>query len=183
MKLNELLFEVEIEKLAEILFERTNSQQAEVEDEAGKKEQNNNIVKSWAKKLGMSYDELHAVWDKAVEKAPSKDNYFAIVGIFKKMVTSLDGVTKKSLKDGGNAKFNYKVRTQQTMDQLLDDEPAPKSAKPGDVKKVKEKMSKINAQMREIKAGPANTPLRKQRIKQQLEELKAKKKELQDSIK
>lgn len=172
MKLTEILFECGLNELAKALFEAT------AEDD-----QNNNIVKSWAKKLNMTYDELHAVWDKAEEKVADKKNYFAIVGIFKKMVTSLDGVTKKDLKTGGKATFNYKVRTQQSMDQLLDDEPAPKSAKPGEVKKVKAQLTKINAEMRDVKAGPANTPLRKQRIKARLEELKAKKKELQASIK
>jgi hypothetical protein len=176
MKLIDVLFETQILSLCKALFEKQNP-------EAAKDEQNNNIVKSWAKKLDMSYDELHAVWDKAKEKVGSDTNYFAIVGAFKKMVTSLKGVTKKELQDGGNAKFGYKVRTQQSMDQLMDDKPAPKSVKPGEVKKTKAKMSDINAKMREIKLKPNNTPAQKERNKKALEELRAKKKELQDSIK
>lgn len=173
MLLNELLMDVKIFELTKLLFERTTP----------KDEQNNNIVKSWSKKLGMTYDELHAVWDKAKEKVGSETNYFAIVGAFKKMVTSLEGVTKKKLQDDGNATFGYKVRTRQTMDQLLDDKPAPKSTKPGEVKKVKAKLSEINAKMREIKLKANNTPAQKARNKKSLEELRIKKKELQNSIK
>lgn len=176
MLLNELLFEVEIFELTKALFEKK-------KEETGEDDQNNNIVKSWAKKLGMTYDELHAVWDKAKKQVGSETNYFAIVGAFKKMVTSLDGVTKKQLQDGGNAKFAYKVRTQQTMDQLMDDKPAPKSAKPAEVKKAKAKVTDIHSKMRDIKAKPNNTPAQKARNKKALEELRAKKKEIQASIK
>lgn len=169
MELKDFLFEVELEELAQILYEKKGQ---------------NNTVASWAKKLGMSYDELHKLWDKAKEEVGSETNYFAIMGSFKKKVTSLKGVTKKALQaDGGKATFNYKVRTQQTMKQALDDKPAPKSAKPGEVKKVKAKISAINKKMRDIKAKPNNTPLRKKRNKEALDKLKAQKKELQNSIK
>ena len=176
MLLNDLLLEVEIYELTQILFEKKQTETPE-------DEQNNNIVKSWAKKLDMTYDELHAVWDKAKEQVGSETNYFAIVGAFKKMVTSLKGVTKKALQDGGNAKFAYKVRTQQSMDQLMDDKPAPKSVKPGEVKKAKAKITDIHAKMRDVKAKPNNTPAQKARNKKTLEELRAKKKEIQASIK
>lgn len=176
MKLNDMLFEVSFLELTQTLFEKKTTETSE-------DDQNNNIVKSWSKKLGMTYDELHAVWDKAKEQVGSETNYFAIVGAFKKMVTSLKGVTKKALQDGGNAKFAYKVRTQQSMDQLMDDKPAPKSVKPGEVKKAKAKITDIHAKMRDVKAKPNNTPAQKARNKKTLEELRAKKKEIQASIK
>ena len=167
MKLEDLILEAELLELAQALFE--------------KKEGQNNTVASWAKKLGMSYDELHKVWDKAAEGKGK--NYFAIMGAFKKAVTSLKGVTKKQLMDGGNAKFDYKVRTQQTKAQLLDDKPAPKNTNKDYVKKTKAKITEINQQMRDIKAKPNNTPARKKRNAEKIKELQAKKKELQNSLK
>jgi len=167
MTLNELIIESEIEMIGQILFE--------------KKEGKNNTVASWAEKLGMSYDELHKVWDKAAEGKGK--NYFAIMGAFKKAVTSLKGVTKKQLMDGGKATFNYKVRTQQTKEQFLDDKPAPKNTNRDFVKKTKAKITKINQQMRDVKAKPNNTPARKKRNSDKIKELQTKKKELQASLK
>jgi len=172
MKLSEIFIETRLLELAEALFERKNADDG----------QNNNIVKSWANQLGMTYDELHLVWDKAKQDVGSETDFKKIVGAFKRKVTSLKGVTKKKLMADGKAKFDYTVRTQQTMDQLLDDKPAPKSAKPGEVKKVKSKMSKINAQMREIKAKPNSTKTQKEKNKKALAELRKKKAELKASI-
>jgi len=165
--IDDLLFEVEILEISKILFE--------------KKEGKNNTVAAWAKKLDMSYDELHNVWEKAAEGKGT--NYFAIMGAFKKAVTSLKGVTKKKLMDGGKAKFNYKVRTQQTMGQLLDDKPAPKNTNRDFVKRTKAKIKKLNQQIRDIKAKPNNTPTRKKRNAEKIKELQAKKKELQAALK
>ncbi len=167
MELNDLLIEVRITELAQALFEAT--------------EGKNNTVASWAVKLGMSYDELKQVWDKAAEG--KGNNYFAIMGAFKKAVTSIKGVTKKQLMDGGNAKFNYTVRTQQTKNQLLDGEPAPKNTNKEFVKKTKEKVTKINQEMRDIRAKPQNTATRMQRNSVKIKELQTKKKELQNSLK
>jgi len=167
MTLNDLIFESEIVEISTILFE--------------KPEDKNNTVASWAKKLDMSYDELHKVWDKAAEGKGT--NYFAIMGAFKKAVTSIKGVTKKKLMAGGTAKFNYKVRTQQTKAQLLDDKPAPKNTNRDYVKKTKAKITKINQQMRDIKAKPSNTPTRMKRNSDKIKELQSKKKELQASLK
>jgi hypothetical protein len=166
MKLEDLLFEVELLEVSQALFEKKGQ---------------NNTVASWAKKLDMSYDELHKVWDKAAEGKGK--NYFAIMGAFKKAVTSLKGVTKKQLMAGGNAKFDYKVRTQQTKAQLLDDKPAPKNTNKDYVKKTKAKITEINQQMRDIKAKPNNTPARKKRNADKIKQLQAKKKELQASLK
>lgn len=167
MKLNELIIDIDFLELSMALME-------------GKKGVNSTVA-SWAKKLNMSYDDLHRVWDNAAKGKGT--NYVAIMGAFKKAVTSLKGVTKKQLEDGGTAKFNYKVRTQQTMDQLLDGKPAPKSAKPAEVKKIKAKISKINQEIKDIGNKPNNTAAQKMRNKKALNDLKNKKKELQASIK
>jgi len=169
MKLESLIFEAQILELTQALFEKT--------------EQNNNIVKAWSKKLNMSYDELHKVWDKAKKNVGSETNYAAIVGRFKKMVTSIKGVTKKQLKADGKASFNYKVRTQQTKSELLDDEPAPKKRNIDYVKATKSKINKINQQIKDIKSSPSNTPIRKKRNTEKLTILKSKKKELLNSLK
>lgn len=166
MNLNTLLFEIEFIKVSKALFERQTQ---------------NNTVASWAKKLGMTYDELHKVWDKAAEGKGT--NYFAIMGTFKKAVTSLEGVTKKQLMAGGNAKFDYKVRTKQSLNQLLDDKPAPKNTNKEFVKKTRTKISDINKEMKELRNKPANTKIRKDRIKKQLDILKSKKKELENTLK
>ena len=131
MKLNELILDIDFLELSMALME-------------GKKGVNSTVA-AWAEKLNMSYDDLHRVWDNAAKGKGT--NYAAIMGAFKKAVTSLKGVTKKQLMDGGTAKFDYKVRTRQTMDQLLDGKPAPKSAKPAEVKKIKAKISKINQEI------------------------------------
>ena len=167
MQLNELIIDIDFLELSMALME-------------GKKGVNS-TVGSWAEKLNMTYDDVHKVWDKAAEGKGT--NYVAIMGAFKKAVTSLKGVTKKQLMAGGTAKFNYKVRTQQTMDQLLDGKPAPKSTKPAEVKKIKAKISKINQEIKDIGNKPNNTAAQKMRNKKALNDLKNKKKELQDSIK
>lgn len=114
MKIDVLIFEVRFIELTHALFEKTSDTS----------DKNNRIVKSWAKKIGVTYDELHAVWEKAQKSVGSETNYFAIVGAFKKMVTSLKWVTKKQLQTGGTSTFDYKVRTRQTMAELMDDKPA-----------------------------------------------------------
>ncbi len=167
MKLNELILDIDFLELSMALME-------------GKKGVNTTVA-AWAKKLDISYDDLHKVWDKAAEGKGT--NYVAIMGAFKKFVTSLKGATKKELMAGGKAKFNYKVRTQQTMDQLLDDKPAPLSAKPAEIKKIKAKISKINQEIKDIGNKPNNTAAQKMRNKKALNDLKNKKKELQASIK
>lgn len=169
MKLDDLLFEIELLKVAQELYE--------------KKEGQNSTVAKWAPCLNMTYDELHQYWDKASEGKGK--NYFAIMGAFKKLLTSIKGVTKKSLQDCGNSKvkFDYKVQTQQSKEQALDDKPAPKNTNKDYVKKTKAKITEINSQMREIKAKPNNTPARKKRNAEKIKELQAKKKELQNSLK
>lgn len=172
-ELNEGIVEKEYWYLAECL----------VEAQKG----NNTTVAKWSDCLGMSYNELHEIWEKAESKAPGK--YGIIMTIFKRMLTSIKGITKTQLKScasqkGGSVKVdNYKIRTKQSKTELLDDKPAPKNTNRAFVKKQKSKVTKINQQMRDIKAKPNNTPARKARNKKQLEELRAKKKEIQNSLK
>jgi predicted nucleic acid-binding Zn-ribbon protein len=64
----------------------------------------------------------------------------------------------------------------------LDDKPAPKSSKPLEVKKIKNKISIINSKIREIKLKPNNTPSQILRNKNNINDLKFKKKELQKMI-
>ena len=64
MKLQELIFETKILELTHILFEETSQLNEQ-----------SNIVKSWAEKLGMTYDKLHLIWDKAKKDVEDKTNY------------------------------------------------------------------------------------------------------------
>jgi hypothetical protein len=169
MRILDLILEFQFEELAQALFEKTGD---------GK----NATVVAWAKKLDMTYEELHKVWDKSKKIAKSDTDYGLIMTIFKRQVTSLKGVTKKQLKDGGDAKFNYKVRTQQTIDQLLDDKPAPKSTNRVEVKKAAVKLKKISQEIKDIKSRPNNTPTRKARNKKDLAAAIAKRKEIKDSL-
>lgn len=173
MTLNDLLLETSILELVQALMEDAQPQ-------------DNNIVKSWAAKLDMSYDELHQVWEKAKVAAKNPNAYPLIVTIFKRMVTSMKGVTKKQLQDGGTAKFNYKVRTKQTKDQLLSDEPAPKNTNIAFVKKTKEQISKLNTQLKELKAQNENDKSKSvlfRKRQDKIKELQTKKKELLNTLK
>jgi len=172
MKLYELIVETEILELTQILFEETSHLNEQ-----------NNIVKSWAEKLGMTYDKLHLIWDKAKKDVEDKTNYRDIVGNFKKKLTSLKGVTKKQLEKDGKATFNYKVRTQQTIGELLDDEPAPKKRNKEYVKSIKSKIEKINRQIKEVESSSNNTEKRRERNEEKVKDLKNRKKELNNSLK
>lgn len=169
MKLNELLIKDEFDMLAEALMEAA-------------KGGDNSTVAKWSDCLGMTYDDLHKVWAKAESKAPGK--YGIIMTIFKRMLTSVKGITKTKLEacaaqKGGSVQVkDYKIRTSQTMDQLLDDKPAPKSTNLKASKKAKAQISKLNADIKAIK-DQNPTAARKARITK----LQAKKKEIQASLK
>lgn len=176
MKLSELLLESSILELVYALMEA----------QTPEAEQNNNIVKSWAKKLDMSYDELHEVWEKAKVAAKNPNAFGLIVSIFKRMVTSMKGTTKKQLQDGGKATFNYKVRTQQSKEQLLDDKPAPKNTNRDFVKSTKLKINKLNTQLKELKTQNENDKSKGvlfRKRQEKIKELQSKKKELLNSLK
>lgn len=178
MRLFDMTIDSSLDELFEALFEN------EVE---GSKPQNNRIVASWAKKIGWTYDELYKVWEDSVQAAGGVDGkygYGGIVEIFKRKLTSVTGITKKQLADGGKGDFSsYKIRTSQSKEQLLSDEVRPKSTNKAAAKKAKAAISKINSQMREIRAKPNNTPKQKERNKKLLNDLKAKKKTINDSLK
>lgn len=173
MQIKDMLFEHKINVLSFILFEKKGV---------------NNTLESWGpflKEKGISTQDAQKIWDNAkdtVEKQYGKVIYPIVMTIFKRTITSIKGVTKKDIKSLGNAKLDYKVRTKQTVEQALDDKPAPKSSKPLEVKKIKNKISIINSKIREIKLKPNNTPSQILRNKNNINDLKFKKKELQKII-
>lgn len=166
MRLFKMLNEYSFDDLTMALFEGTKGV--------------NNIVNAWAEKLKgkITKEELQGLWDLA-KKEVGTENYAAITGSFKKKVTSIKGVTKKEIATDGATKFNYKVRTQQSVEQALDGKPAPKSTNKAFAKKIKTQLTKINAQMKLMNAKPTKTKKQKEKLAQLRADKKALKAKLE----
>ena len=163
MLLDDLLFETRIHELVQLIMEAP--------------ERKNNTVASWASKYNMKYEDVYKIWEQAEAKA-GKGNWGLITHIFKRMFTSLKNVDARTIKTQTGGKFDYKVRTKQSLDELTGKTEKKKTLTPAAKKQLKNARNDLKDLKEKSKTATPATKLKlKEKIKQaqaKIEQIKAK---------
>ena len=80
------------------------------------KKHQNNIINKWSEITEVPKKDLKKLWKKA-EKIAGKKNYGLIVHIFSRMVTALENVDARKIKNRLNQK--YKVRRKKSLNNII----------------------------------------------------------------